>query len=313
MITEALQHCPGIGPARLAMLHAEGMRTWSDVLASQDRIPAACRTELIAECGRCQAALAEDNLDYFLACFTPRDRWRILHHYFDQATFFDIETEGLHHGAPITTIVCWHQGRLRTFVEHENLDDFLTLLEEVTLLVSFNGSTFDVPRVLDAFHIPALGCGHLDLRWSCYHQGYRGGLKEIASQMAIHRPADLADADGQFAVELWLAWQANHDRAARDQLIRYCAADVLLLVILAGRLTGRGEEPAERWWRQLPPRPPALSLPASAVANTSNNNGPEKTAQRVQGALFGSSSPSQLRGRRARIAAANPQPEHAGS
>ena len=286
MITEALQHCPGIGPARLARLHAEGIRTWSDVLAFQERIPAPCRSELVAECNRCQAALEEDNLGYFLERFTPRDRWRILHHYFEQATFFDIETEGLHHDAPITTIVCWHQGQLQIFVEHENLDEFLSLLEGVSLLVSFNGSTFDVPRVLDAFHIPALGCGHLDLRWSCYHQGYTGGLKEITRQMDIHRPVDLQAADGQLAVQLWHAWQIDQDPVARDQLIRYCAADVLLLVVLAGRLTGRSAEPAERWWRQLPTARP--------IATT---GGPEKTAGRVQAAMFGRGSPSQLRGR----------------
>ena len=130
------------------------------------------------------------------------------------------------------------RAQLQTFVEHENLDDFLALLEGVSLLVSFNGSTFDVPRVLNAFHIPALGCGHLDLRWSCYHQGYTGGLKEITRQMDIHRPADLQDADGQLAVQLWHAWQMHQDPVARDQLIRYCAADVLLLVVLAERLTG---------------------------------------------------------------------------
>jgi hypothetical protein len=295
LITEALQHCVGVGPARLARLHAEEIRTWSDVLKHHARIPAPWRSELVAECGRCQAALKADNLGYFLKHFAPRDRWRILHHYIEQATYFDIETEGLHHDARITTIVCWHQGRLRTYVEHENLDDFLTLLESVSLLVSFNGSTFDVPRVLDTFHIPALGCGHLDLRWSCYHQGYAGGLKEISSQMGIHRPADLQTADGQFAVQLWNAWRVDQDHRARAQLIRYCAADVLLLVALAERLTGRSQEPVERLWRQLPAAP----TPAQATAATA---GPEETTRRVLGAMFGSGSPSQLRGRRPRAA-----------
>jgi uncharacterized protein YprB with RNaseH-like and TPR domain len=290
LITEALQHCAGIGPARLASLHSAGIRTWPDVLEYHEQIPANWRHQLVAECHRCLAALKADDLGYFLDCFAPQDRWRILDHFFEQATFFDIETEGLHYDASITTIVCWHQGRLWTFVEHENLDDFLELLENVTLLVSFNGSTFDVPRVLDAFHIPTLGCGHLDLRWSCYHQGYRGGLKEITSLLKIERPSDLQtingqDADGQMAVELWNAWQSGRDQGAREQLIRYCAADVLLLVALAGRLTGRSDEGDKELWRFLP----------AATPTKISRIGPEETARRVQGAMFGSGSPKQLR------------------
>jgi uncharacterized protein YprB with RNaseH-like and TPR domain len=300
LITEALQHCAGIGPVRLATLHSTGVRTWADVLECHERIPASWRPQLVAECRRCLTALKTDDLGYFLDCFAPQDRWRILDHYFEQATFFDIETEGLHYDAPITTIVCWHQGRLWTFIEHENLDDFLQLLESVTLLVSFNGSTFDVPRVLDAFHIPTLGCGHLDLRWSCYHQGYRGGLKEITGQLEIERPSDLQAADGQMAVELWNAWQTDQDRGAREQLIRYCAADVLLLVALAGRLTGRSDEGADELWRLLPAATPARI----------NRIGPEETARRVQGAMFGSGSPRQLRALRRRDRLSPPPGSH---
>jgi hypothetical protein len=54
--------------------------------------------------------------------------------------------------------------------------------------------------------------------------------------------------------------------------------------VLAERLTGRNNQPTERLWRQLPPAP--------AIATT---HGPEETAQRVRGAMFGSGSPSQLR------------------
>ena len=118
---------------------------------------------------------AED-VRYFVDRFAPADKWRILDYFFDQTTFFDIETLGLQYDASITVIVCWHDGQFRIFVEHENLDDFLELLDDARLLASFNGASFDVPRVLNSFHIPTLPCAHLDLRWSCYHQGHSGGL-----------------------------------------------------------------------------------------------------------------------------------------
>lgn len=290
MITQALQHCNGIGPVRLAKLHEAGVRCWSDVLNHAERIPATWRDQLTEESGRCLAALDAGDIHYFVDQFAPRDKWRILSHFLDETTFFDIETLGLEYDAPITVIVCWHQGQFQTFVEHENLDDFLELLDQVKLLSSFNGNSFDVPRVLDAFHIPELPCAHLDLRWPCYHHGYPGGLKEITSRMGIKRPDDLQDADGELAVRLWQAWKTHNDHAAREHLIRYCASDVLLLVMLAHRLAGRDDSTLEELWSTLP------------AVSTQPTLSEEATARRpVAGATFGTASPTQLRARRPRL------------
>ena len=284
MITEALQHCSGIGPVRLAQLRNEGVKSWNDVLASPERIPSPWRSELIAECQRCQAALDAEDARYFVDRFAPADKWRILDYFFDQTTFFDIETMGLQYDASITVIVCWHDGQFRIFVEHENLDDFLELLDDAKLLASFNGASFDVPRVLNSFHIPTLPCAHLDLRWSCYHQGHSGGLKDITRRMGIERPEDLHDADGELAVQLWQAWKDHGDNASREQLIRYCAADVLLLVMLAHQLAGRCDESLDDLWASLP-----------AASSSPSHNSPASYRKRTGTPKFGNGSPTQLR------------------
>lgn len=287
MITQAFQHFRGIGPARLAKLHEAGVRSWTDVLDHPDRIPSGWRVGITEECRRCLVALETGDIHFFVDRFAPQDKWRILAHLLDETTFFDIETLGLDYDAPITVIVCWHRAQFRTFVEHENLDDFLKLLDEVQLLASFNGNSFDVPRVLDSFHIPELPCPHLDLRWPCYHQGYAGGLKEITSRMGIRRPADLQDADGELAVRLWQSWRANNDHAEREHLIRYCACDVALLVVLAHRLTGRDDPPLDELWMSLP-----------AVSGSPILRDTPSVCDRVHAAMFGPASPSQLRARR---------------
>ncbi len=251
MITEALQHCPGIGPARLEQLHGIGVHTWTDVLESAHRLPQQHGRTLTDECRRCLAALDRGDIQYFLDRFVPQDRWRILAHFFEDISYFDIETAGLQADAPITVIVCWHRRKLHTYVENENLDDFLELLDDVTLLASFNGSSFDVPRVLNTFHVPELPCPHLDLRWACYHRGWRGSLKRIASRVGIARPEDLQDMDGAAAVELWYAWRSRGDRGALDKLVRYCSADVLLLVMVAHRLAGRSGYSDLAYWSRL--------------------------------------------------------------
>ena len=134
-ITEALLHCPGIGPVRLARLHEAGVRSWSDVVAGAEKLPIGVSTSLVEECRRCLAAQQAQDIRYFVKRFSPLDKWRIVAEFLDDTSFFDIETMGLEHDSPITVIACWHRGALHTFVEHENLDDFLYLLDDVMPMV----------------------------------------------------------------------------------------------------------------------------------------------------------------------------------
>jgi hypothetical protein len=324
-ISEALRHCYGIGPIRLAELHESGIRCWNDVIEQVERVPTRVRETVVAESHRCLAALEANQINYFLGRFIPQDRWRVLDHYRERASFFDIETTGLEYDSQITVICCYHRFQLHTFVENENLDDFLDLIDDVELLVSFNGSTFDVPRVLDGFHIPKLPCPHLDLRWPCYHRGFLGSLKSIAEQLSITRPHDLQDADGALAVRLWEEWVANQDEFARDRLVRYCASDVLLLALVSDALVsdalvsdalvsdalaGTLDEQAAMWSR-LPGnslRHDRLESPVvgrqmafpndQAVAPEANApESPVWSPPTVVG-HFGAASPQKLRGRR---------------
>lgn len=295
MITEALLHCAGIGPARLTQLHERDIRTWADVLDAQDSLAGARWRRLAEESRRCLAALDAGEIRYFTNRFAPQDKWRILSHFLDQASYFDIETVGLEHDAAITVISCWHDGRLYNFVEHENLDEFLELLDEIRLLVSFNGSSFDVPRILDTFHIPELPCAHLDMRWTCFHQGLIGGLKEIADRAGIIRPEDLQSADGELAVRLWSAWRNCQNGAARQLLIRYCASDVLMLVMLAHQQAGRDDMSQDKLWSHLPAAPTtALGTKSSSAAHQS----PDATFGAAFESQFGDGSPKLLRARR---------------
>lgn len=291
MITEALSHCLGIGPVRLGQLHEAGVRSWHDVVERVEQFPIGRSTSLIEECQRCLEALESKDIRYFVERLAPIDKWRIVSEYLDDTSFFDIETMGLEHNSPITVIACWHRGEVKTFVEHENLDDFLHLLDEVTLLASFNGSSFDVPRVLDTFHIPDLPCPHLDLRWPCYHKGFKGSLKNITARLGFSRPADLEYADGELAIHLWNRWTLDRDQAARELLLRYCASDVVLLVMLAHKIAERAIASPAALWEQLPSASQA-EAPSAATA----------VPRPFFASAFGQASPSKLRAWRVRTA-----------
>ena len=238
MIDRTFLHLPGVGPVTERRLQAQGMLCWEDVLADPQAAPLANRrlAQIVRDLKRCRDALRQNNLRFLCDTLVKREQWRILAQYVDRVSYFDIETSDFDYQAHITVIVCLHRGRLRRFVWGENLDDFLDLLDEVDLLASFNGTTFDIPVVLRHFHIPELPCPHIDLRWQCYHCGFRGGLKEVERQLQIERPPAVAGVDGTEAIWLWQRWRFYQDADAREQLIRYCGVDVLSLPLLTGAI-----------------------------------------------------------------------------
>jgi uncharacterized protein YprB with RNaseH-like and TPR domain len=231
----------------------------------------------VAAARRALAALAADDPLPLTTALPGTEQWRVLHAWHEQATFFDIETSGLEPESAVTLVVCLHRGRLLRFLKDENLDDFLPLLDEVKLLVSFNGSGFDVPRIESRFHVPRIPCAHLDLRWACHHCGWRGGLKNIERALGLVRPPDLRGLGGAEAVWLWRQWEETRRPAARRLLERYCAADVLSLrwlaaIVLAERRCAVTLPASEALWEvvqtALPPLQETIASAPPPAATT---------------------------------------------
>lgn len=245
MIDQTFLHCTGIGPKTESRLKALGLHTWSDCISRAETLPfsAVKRTAFLRQIEESQTALTSHDIGYLVHRFPIKEHWRILASYFDQATFFDIETTGLSSfDSIITLIVAYHKGQLHTFLFQENLDDFLALVEQSQLLVAFNGNSFDIPFIERAFNIPDIGCPFIDLRWICYHLEYRGGLKSIEKRLGIARPGEIESIDGFEAVSLFLDWQ-NGDLTAKDKLVAYCQADVLSSYLVANEILLRSKIP----------------------------------------------------------------------
>ncbi len=249
MINRSFQICHGIGPAKEANLYHLGLQTWQALLdCPSDFLPfsPAKQISLRHELAACQAAFDRQDLDFLLKRLPTREHWRVLASFLPKASYFDIETSGLSPSdSVVTVVVCLHQGKYYEFVRGENLDEFLDLLDEVNLLVSFNGSSFDVPRIRDEYHIPELPCPHVDLRWISYHQGLRGGLKQIEEKLGFPRGDDLKGLAGDDAVWLWQKWRLGC-RQSRDLLIRYCRRDVEALEKIAQFLLSDSQHCTQR-------------------------------------------------------------------
>ncbi len=239
MLDSAFLHFSGIGKKSRDKLFQNGIIDWETGIKNSENIPfkGEKKNKFIEELHFNLQALKEERIGFFAEKLHPLDKWRILLRYFEKASYFDIETDGFYNR--ITTISLYHKGKIYNFTKYKNLDDFLDILDDVELMVSFNGGSFDVPVVLQNFRIPRFPVPHVDLRWVCYHEGIRGGLKEIERKLNILRPRDLAGVDGMDAIRLWVQWIEWKDKQALEKLIRYCSADVLSLVKLTEKILSR--------------------------------------------------------------------------
>jgi uncharacterized protein len=252
MIDRVFSHCPGIGPGTEERLRRSGVHTWDEFLAAGgDPLRGRVRERAMDVVSESIEARRDGRIGFFTERYPTREQWRILHEYLHRATFFDIETTGLSwYESHATVITAFHRGELHTFIHGRNLDQFLDLAAEADLLVSFNGSCFDLPFIERTFSIPTIGAPHVDLRWVAYHAGYRGGLKSIEERFGIRRPREIAGVDGLEAVDLFYRWQAG-DQGSLTKLVRYCCADVVSLYMIAGAIACGGKRPAKGDSREL--------------------------------------------------------------
>ena len=64
------------------------------------------------------------------------------------------------------------------------------------MLVTFNGSQFDVPFLRAHFPKARLDQAHIDLRFALASLGYRGGLKVVEQTLGLRRDPAIQGMDG---------------------------------------------------------------------------------------------------------------------
>ena len=104
---------------------------------------------------------------------------------------------------------------MRQFVQGHNLQEFPRALAEFDLLVTFNGTQFDLPVLRAYFPELVLPPAHVDLRFLMARLGFKGGLKKIEPRFGIHRPKEVTGMDGYMAVLLWQRYQRG-DKGALE-------------------------------------------------------------------------------------------------
>lgn len=227
-------HTEGIGSASERRLWAQGADSWETFLAEPGRfkVPKARLPRLLDTVGRSPAALERGDYRFFGSRLPRREHWRALYAFPDRVAYLDIETDGGTEYENITVIGLCDAAGFRQFVRGENLLEFEDAIADAALLVTYNGSGFDVPVLRGAFLKPKFDQLHLDLCPTLRRLGLKGGLKGVEYEVGIRRSPETAGLNGWDAVRLWRQWRWG-SREALDLLLAYNREDVMNMVPLA--------------------------------------------------------------------------------
>lgn len=232
MLKRTFIHLPGVGPRREAHFWHQGVETWDDFLAakwvaglSRERF-----RSLQEDVRQSVGHVAEPG--YFASRLSANEHWRLFRTCRPRVGYLDIETTGTFWPGLLVTVVGLYDGvTMRQFVQGYNLQEFPKALEGLDLLVTFNGTQFDLPVLRAYFMDLALPPLHVDLRFLLARLGYKGGLKKIEPRFGINRPNEVNGMDGYMAVILWQRYQRG-DRTSLDLLLKYNREDVINLEVL---------------------------------------------------------------------------------
>ena len=234
MLEHTFIHIPGIGPKTEQHLWRHGILTWRDFLGNKERLLSRLRDSFVRE--TLEASIKNrDNIRFFRDRLPVAALWRVYEDFKKSAVYLDIETSGYYQGIDEITVIGMYDGQtVRSFVQGINLDEFELAIAPYELIITFNGSQFDLPFIRRQFPNIALPPAHIDLRFFLRKLGYRGGLKTIEKSIGLFRNAAIAGMDGYDAVLLWNAYQSG-DESALERLILYNTADIVDLEPLMER------------------------------------------------------------------------------
>jgi uncharacterized protein YprB with RNaseH-like and TPR domain len=235
MLEHTFIHLPGVGPTIERRLWDAGIITWADALNSRSypvgfseaRWGLSCR--ILEDSLR---SLQRSDYRHFATALRSGEHWRAWPDFRRRAACLDIETTGCGHWDEVTVVGIYDGVCTRSFIAGQNLDELPEALEQYAMLITFNGSSFDLPFLRRRFPGLRFDQLHMDLMHVLRRIGLRGGLKAIERQVGIARDHDLAHLDGWDAVRLWREWRAGNRRSL-DTLVRYNAADIENLERLA--------------------------------------------------------------------------------
>lgn len=206
----------------------QGIDEWNDFLDKEKvkGVSSARKNQFDLKLLEARRKLIQDDAEYLAGLFPSSEHWRLYEHFKDEALFLDIEGN-------VSVIGLFDGFETNTMVKGFNFDKKLLekTISKYKLLVTFNGSSFDLPALKNYFNFsPKIP--HVDLRFVCQRIGLTGGLEHIERKLCIKRAEETFKDEIDIAF-LWRRWWMTGDRKYIDLLVQYNEEDIINLKPIA--------------------------------------------------------------------------------
>src|SRR5579863_8633569 len=232
MLEQTFIHIPGVGIQTEKELWANGIHSWDDADRFEKRfgrVGVRLQQKLDDFIPRSREAVKLKDAAFFDRLSVLGEAWRLFPEFAQDCVYLDIETTGLSTVFDTVTMVGLYDGRkYQLFVDGENLQDLPQHLQKHSVVITFNGSGFDLRFLKLAFPNLVLPPIHIDLRWVTRKLGMKGGLKAIEAELGLKRASEVEDLTGYDATVLWAKYLRG-DKSALASLIQYNTEDVVHL------------------------------------------------------------------------------------
>lgn len=235
MIRSSFIFLDKVGLKKEAQIWQQGIETWQDFLNTSVRGISKASKERHDQ----KVRLARINLDYgnapfFKELLPKSEMWRIYPEFKEQAAYLDIETSGWN----ITVVGIYDGYEMKHFIRGINLnrENVLREIYKHKILLTFNGSSFDIPMLNRCFR-HEIRLPQIDLRHVCGRIGLKGGLKSIEKQINIKREEAVQSMIGAEAAYCWGMWMHTGRKEYLNLLLQYNAEDCINLQALAEHST----------------------------------------------------------------------------
>jgi uncharacterized protein YprB with RNaseH-like and TPR domain len=237
MIRNTFTLLHGIGPTRESALWRSGIESWDEFL-SESRVKGVSserKQRMDSELLLAHEMLKDRSPSFFADRIRRREHWRCFKEFGGSVAYVDIETTGVSRYSPITVVGISDGKRTHALVKGKNLthSNLKSILSSATMIVTFNGSSFDLPIIEHNFPGAIPRVPHLDLRNALRRLGYVGGLKSIERELGLTRDRRVEYMTGEDAVYLWRLWEREGNANALDLLVEYNSCDCLNMRPLA--------------------------------------------------------------------------------
>jgi len=175
------------------------------------------------------------NSKYFSHTLPLSEQWRLYDFFREETVFIDIETDGLNEHDDITVVGLYDGFETKTMIRGLNLDfaALKTALSQYKMIVTFNGSVFDLPFIKKRYGKILPDVCHFDLRFGCRRVGLNGGLKEIEGKLGIERSNEIVRKLKGDGAMLHRMWRGSGNDYYLKLLIEYNEEDVINLKTIA--------------------------------------------------------------------------------